>query len=258
MLPTISPFLLNAFSRYAAWYVPRHFHAVRLLAASGPPAVDERPVVVYLNHPSWWDPLICLLLVRRFWPDRKHYAPIDAVAIRRYRFFQRLGFFGVEQNNAAGSLAFLRTARAILEQPAAMLWLTAQGQFTDVRRRPISLRPGLGHLLRHVGRALVVPLAVEYCFWDERHPEALAAFGEPIEITSEHSRRPSEWTALLEQHLEQAANLLAAGATSRDPANFVMLHSGTAGVSFVYDAWLRAKALATGRPYHREHGAGIR
>ena len=256
MPPTISPLLFNAFGRYAAWYVPRHFHAVRLLGTEQPPAAVG-PVIVYLNHPSWWDPMICLLLARRFWPDRKHYAPIDAAALRRYRFFQHLGFFGVEQDSAAGSLSFLRTARAILEQPDAMLWITAQGQFTDARHRPITLRPGLGHLLRHVGHAMVVPLAVEYCFWDERHPEALASFGEPIEVSSPRDRRTAEWTALLERHLDGAADRLAAAAMSRDPSRFVTLHSGSAGVSFVYDLWLRAKALARGRRYHGEHGAGM-
>jgi 1-acyl-sn-glycerol-3-phosphate acyltransferase len=256
MLPAISPFFLNAFGRYAEWYAPRHFHAVRLLLAGRPPTVTGKPTVVYLNHPSWWDPMICLLLSRRFWPDRKHYAPIDAAAMRRYRFFEKLGFFGVERDSRAGSLAFLRTARQVLEHPGSMLWVTAQGHFTDARRRPIELRPGLGHLLCRTGPATALPLAVEYCFWDQRHPEALMAFGEPVEVTSTQRRRPAEWTALLETHLDQAAGQLATAAISRDPLRFATLYSGKAGVSFVYDLWLRARALATGRQYRAEHGTG--
>lgn len=258
MLPIVSPFLFKLFGRYTAWYVPRHFHALRLLDTRHPPTEAGIPAVIYLNHPSWWDPLICLLLARRFWPDRKHYAPIDAVAIERYRFFRRLGFFGVEQGSAAGSLTFLRTARAILDQPDAILWVTAQGRFTDARSRPIKLLPGLGHLLRHVGPALVIPLAVEYCFWDDNHPEALAAFGDAIEISAQPTHRPAEWTELLERALDETADLLAAGAMSRDPSRFTTLYAGNAGVSFTYDLWLRAKSLATGKPYQREHGAGLR
>ena len=258
MIPAISPRLWNAFGRYAEWYVPRHFHGVRLLGAGPPPAIKGTPTIVYLNHPSWWDPMICILLARHLWPERKHYAPIDASALGRYRFFQKLGFFGVEQASRRGGAMFLRTAREILRQRDSTLWITAQGQFTDVRRKPIALKPGLGHLLPHLQNALVVPLAIEYTFWDERHPEALTAFGPAIEVSQYEKREANQWTLALEQRLGQATELLAAGAMSRDPSRFLLLRDGSAGVGFFYDQWLRAKAWLSGRQYHREHGAGVR
>ena len=43
--------------------------------------------------------------------------------------------------------------------------------------RPVRLRPGLAHLARRVPGATIVPLALEYPFWDERTPEALCRFG---------------------------------------------------------------------------------
>lgn len=258
MIPRISPRLWNLFGRYAEWYVPRHFHAVHLLAAAPPAAVSGKPLVIYLNHPSWWDPMICILLARRFWPDRQHYAPIDAAALQRYRFFQKLGFFGVEQESRRGGAMFLRTAKAILRQPSATLWITAQGEFTDPRSRPIRLRPGLGHLLPHLENGTVLPLAIEYPFWDERHPEVLTAFGAPIDLSLETPRPADEWTALLESRLQQTTDLLSTAAISRDPARFNRLRDGSAGVSFFYDLWLRAKSTVTRRPYHREHSAGVR
>ena len=62
-----------------------------------------------------------------------------------------------------------------------MLWITAEGSFTDARTRPVRLRPGLAHLARRVPGATIVPLALEYPFWDERTPEALCRFGTPME-----------------------------------------------------------------------------
>ena len=39
----------------------------------------------------------------------KHYVPIDAAALRQYRLFEPLGFFGVEAGSPQGAVRFLRT-----------------------------------------------------------------------------------------------------------------------------------------------------
>jgi len=39
--------------------------------------------------------------------------------------------------------AFLKTAAAVLGRPGTGLWVTAEGAFADVRRRPVALKPGL-------------------------------------------------------------------------------------------------------------------
>jgi hypothetical protein len=45
---------------------------------------------------------------------RAHYAPIEAAALARYRFFERLGFFGIELGTVRGGVVFMRTSLAIL------------------------------------------------------------------------------------------------------------------------------------------------
>jgi hypothetical protein len=67
-----------------------------------------------------------------------------------------------------------------------MLWLTAQGEFRDVRERPAGLKNGLGALLARVKKGTVLPLALEYPFWSEKKPEAHLAFGTPI-IVKDHA-----------------------------------------------------------------------
>ncbi len=59
-----------------------------------------------------------------------------------------------------------------------MLWITAEGAFTDHRARPVALRPGLAHLARQVPGAVILPLALDYTFWNESRPEALLRFGD--------------------------------------------------------------------------------
>ncbi len=48
-----SPALLALFRAYARRYVRRHFHGVWV---QQPPPAIAGPVLVVMNHPSWWDP----------------------------------------------------------------------------------------------------------------------------------------------------------------------------------------------------------
>lgn len=246
--------MLSWFTLYARWYVARHFHAVRLHgeAPALPPA--GTPLVIYLNHAAWWDPLLCLLLRAQFFAGRCSHAPMDAAMLQRYRFFARLGFFGVEQNTARGAARFLRTAQAILATPGSALWLTPQGRFCDVRERPARFKPGLGHLAARLAHAVFLPLALEITYWEERTPEALARFGAPIVASATERLAPAAWTARLESALEATQERLAAGACRRDPAEFHTLLRGRAGVGGIYDLWRGALARLRGQAFNPEHG----
>ncbi|HEU5070774.1 MAG TPA: lysophospholipid acyltransferase family protein, partial [Verrucomicrobiae bacterium] len=241
-LPRVSPWLLRAFAVYSRWFVARHFHTVRLSVAGEPPHVPGLPLVVYVNHASWWDPLVCLLLQQRCFPGRPAFAPIDATALAQYRFFARLGFFGVEQNHVRGAAQFWRVANELLQRSDPILWLTPQGRFADARERPARFRAGLGHLPERGATAAYVPLALEYAFWEERKPEVLGRFGE-VEIVEQcASRRPAravDWTRHFEEKLARTQDALAAEVRRREPADFRTLLHARSGVSLGYDTWRR-------------------
>lgn len=250
-VPRISPLLIGLFETYLRWYFPRNFTAVR--TAGRPPRTDL-PLIVYANHPSWWDPIHFLMLARSELPGRRVYGPMDAAALRSYGFFRRLGVFGVERDSRRGAIAFLRTSRAILDRPDASLWLTAEGRFTDPRVRPVRLQPGLAHLLRGCGPACVVPLAIEYPFWNERRPEALSLFGAPFWTDSEEHRTTDDWMRRLEARLEETMDQLAERSRTRSPGLFRTVIDGRSGVGGAYDLWRRTKARLKGEPFHPAHG----
>ena len=108
-LPQRWPWLIRGFQRYARRYVRKHFHAVRLSKSGAALPAAGEPLLVVLNHPSWWDPMICMVLSPSF--DREHFAAIDAVAIQRYRFFAKLGFVGVDTKSLRGAADCLRVQR---------------------------------------------------------------------------------------------------------------------------------------------------
>lgn len=252
--PRISRPLLHLFSGYVDWYLRRNFHSIRL-SGSLPRVPAETPVIVVLNHPSWWDPLIALTLSQRLFPQRSHYAPIEAAALHRYRFFGKLGFFGIEPGTAAGAARFLRMGQAILTRPGSALWVTAQGTFADPRVRPVALREGVGHLVRRLSGALVLPVALEYPFWEEKYPEALLRIGDPVAVADGSSLAARQWTAMLSNELARTQDLLAADSVSRNIAAFRVLTTGRAGVGGIYDLWRAVRSTLRGDRFRRAHGA---
>jgi hypothetical protein len=253
---------------YLRWYFSRNFHAVRIERDGLPTMAPGRPMIVCSNHPSWWDPALFALLTRLLFPARAGYGPMDAEALGKYRVLRRIGVFGIEPGSR-GAARFLRTSLDLLADPATLLWITAEGAFTDPRQRPVRLRPGIAHLARYA-KAVILPLAIELPFWNERKPEALVRFGPPLcagasPLTPAPSpacggdgdnagRTVASWTAMLEQALASCMDALAVAAMSRDPTRFVTLVRGDVGVGGMYDLWRRFAAWGARRRFDPSHG----
>lgn len=247
-----SPLRLGLFRLYLGWYFRRHFHALRIARDGWPRLPPGRPVIVYSNHPGWWDPALYVLLAGRLFPGRPSYGPMDEAALAQYRFMRRIGVFGIVPQGHAGAARFLRVGRAVLADPRAMLWVTAEGGFRDPRGRPVTLQPGIGHLARAVPDAVLLPLAIEYGFWSERAPEALVRFGAAVATPAEVG--PTERTVDLAARLEATLDALATRACGRDPAAFDRLVTGGAGVGGLYDLGRRLGAALRGRRFDPRHG----
>ncbi len=222
MMSPPRPFILRFFHWYIQRHLRRHFHAVRLL--HGPPDIPAgQPLIVFLNHASWWDPLAGLFLSRCFFPDRELYGPMDESQLHRFPILGKVGLFGIEPGTARGARQLLRAADFIFARPSAALWLTPQGRFADVRERPLALARGLKALAERYPGALLLPIALEYTFWNDRLPELLVHCG---------SLCPG---AEAEPALETAMDQLKAASLQRDPRLFRQLLSGRGGTGGVYD-----------------------
>ncbi len=241
------------FAAYSRRYMRRHFQTIRVLKSGLPSSNIACPVVIYLNHAAWWDPLVCLRLAQKYFSDRASYAPIDAAALQKYGFFKHLGFYGVEQQSARGAMTFVRTTCAILSSSRNVVWLTPQGRFMDVRERPLRLERGIGELAARLENVLFLPLAIEYAFWTEPRPEILVSFGEPTIPGNDSPRSAQEWTKFFNNALEEVQDELAARSCRRDPGEWRVLEQGTSGVSVIYDTWRRLRALAGGNKFVPDH-----
>jgi 1-acyl-sn-glycerol-3-phosphate acyltransferase len=246
-----SPALIFLFSYYLRWYFARHFHAVRISRTGLPDAPADRPLIIYSNHPSWWDPALFILVSSRLMPKRAGFGPMEAASLRKYALFRHMGVFGIEPETQGGAARFQRTSLALLRAGPHAMWITAEGRFTDARRRPVHLRPGIAHLARLVPEATILPLAIEYTFWNESRPEALIRFGPPVPHDPERSA--AEWGGALEHALTATMDVLAAESAQRSPALFLPLVRGGAGVGGVYDLFRRARAWSAGRAFDPSH-----
>ncbi len=251
-----SPVLFRLFALYLRWYFWRAFDAVRMSRTGTPAFPAGRPVILYTNHPSWWDPVLFILLSDKLMRDRQSFGPMEARALGRYPLLRRFGVFGIDPDHPRGAARFLDVSLRVLSSPTSAMWITAEGAFTDPRSRPVRLRPGLAHLARRIEGAVLVPLAIEYTFWNERKPEALVRFGAPLEAG--RNRSVADWTELLERELAATMDVLAAESAMRDPALFAPLLSGTAGVGGIYDLWRRLGAWSRGRRARLAHEDGAR
>ena len=249
-VPPITRPLLRFFRRIVRGYFRRQFHAVRLSGAGRFCGVSE-PLLVYANHSSWWDPMVAFLLAAELMPERDHYAPMDEGALNRYAILRRLGIFPVAMKTARGAVQFLRVGEAVLRK-GGVLWITPQGRFVDARERPLVFKPGLAALAARAGRCTVLPLAIEYTFWDERLPECLLHFGEPVRV--EVGERAEALDEKLRYALEETMADLKQRSLTRDPAGFGMtLARGRVGTGGFYGMGQRVWARVRGRVYRAEH-----
>lgn len=247
-----SPAAVKAFSLYLQWYFQRNFNAVRMSHQGLPVLEPGRPVIICCNHPGWWDPALFILLMHILMPDRTGFGPMDSTALRRYGVLRKMGVFGIDPETRDGARHFLRAGLRILGDPRSVLWVTAEGAFTDPRVRPVRLRAGIAHLARRMPRAVVVPLALEYPFWNERRPEALIHFGSPVDAPTGGI---AGWVATLESALTKTIDELANMSMQRDPSLFVRLLRGRSGVGGIYDLWRQGTAMMVGQRFDPRHGA---
>jgi 1-acyl-sn-glycerol-3-phosphate acyltransferase len=247
-LPHISTATLRFFTVIVRSYFRRHFRAVMLQQGERLRS-QQGPLIVYANHSSWWDPMVSILLAQTLLPGRRHYAPMDASALLKYPILRRLGIFPIEMTTARGAAQFLRTSQAILAS-GGVVWITPQGRFADARE-PLVFKPGLGALAARVPGVTLLPLAIEYPFWDERLPETLLRFGEPVHIGEGTMTEAA--TMQLEAALAQTMQALQTHVLARDPRAFRVLLTGGRGTGGLYALGRRIRGAFTRTPIELDH-----
>jgi 1-acyl-sn-glycerol-3-phosphate acyltransferase len=255
LLPTRTQWLYGGFAWYAGRMIRKHFDVYALEESS----IDwhnipiDVPVIVYANHPSWWDPLVAVTLHEARFGDRGFYAPIDAEAIKKYEIFRRLGFYPLQLNSRRGAVDFLERSKAILNAKSTAIWLTPEGRFTDARDHAQPLMPGLAHLVHRIDRVLAIPLALEYVYLNERKPCLLMRLAKPVDSQQFHDADKATVATKLEDAFRENQRQLAELVVARSLKPFSILKQSPRRPGNMYDISRTLKSWLFGRKADLKH-----
>jgi 1-acyl-sn-glycerol-3-phosphate acyltransferase len=254
---TIIPARPNArFARVFHWWLAKmmrkNWHAIRLApgggSAGGEPSArallarlaDERePAIAVMNHASWWDPLVGLWLAETFLKGRQLMGPMEAEQLRKFKFFTKLGVFGLEPDDPR-SLEEVRgyLGGVFAADPRTVLWITPQGQFADVRT-PVRIRPGVAAIAAKCQVRRCVSVAIEYGFWTDKRPEIFLRLTE-VQVPAAAST--TAWIRAITPAMQANADALAELVKAREPGGFETVLGGEgAAINPLYDWWLRLR-----------------
>jgi 1-acyl-sn-glycerol-3-phosphate acyltransferase len=236
------------FRSYARRYLRRAFH--RVLIAGEPPRLVDGPLLVCVNHSSWWDLLLGFWLSSQVlgWDS---YAPMDQRQLERYPVLRRLGVFGIDRESLRGGREFLQYARRLMQGAPRALWITAQGAMASNDVRPLRLYSGIARLAESLPGCRVATVVLDYEFWDERLPEAFVSFGRVLSVGP---RGAGALLRELEETMEREMDGLDAVRRRRDSSLFREVLRGAGGISPAYDALRRLRAWSDGKAFEPAHG----
>ncbi|OYT73898.1 MAG: glycerol acyltransferase [Chloracidobacterium sp. CP2_5A] len=246
-LPVVLPAQPSpGFQRVAHYYnrylLRRAFHAVWWRGVDVFTAEPRRPLLIYANHPGWWDPLLAFFVVRR--TGRDGYMMSEEKTLRAFRFFRWMGGFSIDRTNARDVAQSIRYAAERLRSPGTALWIFPQGEITPPDKRPIAFFKGVAHILRRAPTCVVVPAAIRYEFDDQPRPEAFLDFGAGETIRGADVSDLVGLTRHLQSRLAERLDALRDSVWERRREDFALALRGRRSIS---DAYVDTVARLTGQ-----------
>ncbi len=245
MLPAQpSPSFQRVAHYYNLYLLRRAFHAIWWRGSAIFRSEPLRPLLIYANHPGWWDPLLAFFVVRR--TGRDGYMMGEERTLRTFRFFRWMGGFSVDRSNARDVAQSIRYAAERLTSPATALWIFPQGEIVPPDKRPVAFFPGIAHILRRTPVCVAVPAAIRYEFADQPRPEAFLDFGPGEVMRRSDIGDLTELTHRLQQRLTERLDRLREDVWERRREGFTLALRGTRSVSDIYAdavAWLIGKKM---------------
>jgi chlorobactene lauroyltransferase len=134
------------------------------------------PVIFYCSHSSWWDAAITIYLSLRVLKLESYGMMVES-QLKKYQFFKNIGMFSVPHGDARAALESLNYAADLLKNTNRALWIFPQGRIEHAEKRPILFENGLAILLKKIGKAYFVPVAIRCDFLKEERAECFISIG---------------------------------------------------------------------------------
>jgi len=194
-----SPLADRIFLPYILRQFRKTFHGLYVLG-SLPELDPSLPLLITPNHSTWWDGFFFYILNKRLW-NRKGYLMMLEEQLAKYRFFSRIGAFGIEPGLARKSYEALRYSADVLKNPANALCIFPQGVLRYSGVRPLEFQRGVGHILKlYGGDVNLLPLGIRCEFRIDQRPEAFF-MADRVHRVNQHSFRGIRWLERQEEDL---------------------------------------------------------
>jgi 1-acyl-sn-glycerol-3-phosphate acyltransferase len=202
------------------------------------PARGQGPFIFYLNHTSWWDAYM-LMVIHRLALGRPFdsYVMQEERQLRAYRFFTWCGAFSVNRHDPEDAARSQQYAANLLRgRRDRALYIFPQGKIVPNDRRPLVTYPGVARIVAMAGEVTLCPVAMRYEFLGQQWPHAFMRIGP--------AHRPANPADIEGTMAEISAGLTAAADALRDDVvagrldRFRPLLRGRLGIDKTFDAFL--------------------
>lgn len=169
-------FLFDLYVRSLFW---RRFKNVRINQRYQPGPKSK--TIYYLNHTSWWDGLIPLLLNRKLFHQNAR-AMMEDKQMKEYEFFKKIGAFSVNLEDPKSAIRSLRYAVESMERPNSSLFIYPEGTIVPFSTDKLSFKKGLGWIAKQCPNVDVVPIGIYINNQNFDKPELFLEIGESLEF----------------------------------------------------------------------------
>lgn len=197
-----SSLFIKAFRVYVRLLFKRRFKHVWLKQEYVPG--DQSRTVYYLNHHSWWDGIIPLLL-NEYLLQQKARALMEDHQMRQYSLFKRIGAFSIDRDDPRKAITSLRYAVQSMKRTKSSLFIYPEGKITPAGS-PMNFEGGLAWLHSKLPEVDVVPIGIYMHTIRYDKPELHLHIGEAVRHKKDLSNK--DLTMIYENQLDKILETL--------------------------------------------------
>ncbi|MEL7834300.1 lysophospholipid acyltransferase family protein [Fodinibius sp. Rm-B-1B1-1] len=176
-----SPIFIKVFRLYTKLLFKRRFKKVWLKQEYEP--CSQCKTVYFLNHHSWWDGLIPLMLNEyRFQQQAR--ALMEDKQMKTYSLFQKIGAFSIDRDNPRKAISSLRYAVKSFERDHASLFIYPEGTITPAGSA-MNFEGGLAWLHEKLDNVDFVPIGIYMHTIRHDKPELHLHVGPPVRLNDD-------------------------------------------------------------------------
>lgn len=182
-------------------WMARRLHDVRI-RVQDPPA-KTGPVLLCLNHVSWWDGFLARKLARRLRPGAPLFTVMLEREIRPRPWLRKLGTIGLEPGSTASLKSVLRQLADVGKRhDDAIVSFFPQGKIWPSTRRPLGFERGIHAANKALGAGVILPVGLH--LEPGRHPGPTAYVSSGALVEPGHDGGLED----LERRVEAELNLI--------------------------------------------------